>query len=183
MYESEYYKTLFQKKELNATRHWAFGGVERGSGNTFFVVMEDTSADTFINIIRQWILPNTTLISKCEKAHDHLDDNNFKDLILAYNISFIASNKVIEEESNIPGSKKIKITHEYLEYEGCLPGFLQHFMFIKSCQGQNKDLFDSLLEVISVAKGIEISTMEIDEDEEPGEVSCIYFVCFYMVNF
>jgi hypothetical protein len=34
-----------------------FGGVERGTGRTFLVAVHDRSAETLIDIIKQWILP------------------------------------------------------------------------------------------------------------------------------
>jgi len=42
---------------------WVFGGVERGSGRTFLVPVPDRTADTLMDITREWIETGTTVIS------------------------------------------------------------------------------------------------------------------------
>lgn len=42
---------------------WVFGGVERGSGNCFLVPVEKRDKDTLLNVIKDWILPGTTIVS------------------------------------------------------------------------------------------------------------------------
>jgi hypothetical protein len=51
-----------------------FGGVERGSGQTFLVAVHDRSTETLIGLIKQWILPGTTIISDCWKVYSSLPD-------------------------------------------------------------------------------------------------------------
>ena len=52
---------------------WVFGGVERGTGKCFLVVVENRTADTLLQVIRDWILPGTTIISDCWKAYDKIE--------------------------------------------------------------------------------------------------------------
>jgi hypothetical protein len=52
---------------------WVFGGVERDTGKCFLVVVENRTADTLLKVIRDWILPGTTIISDCWKAYDKIE--------------------------------------------------------------------------------------------------------------
>jgi transposase-like protein len=52
--------------------HWVFGGVERESGQTFLVPVQDRTADTLSAIIRDWIEPGTKVISDCWGAYNNL---------------------------------------------------------------------------------------------------------------
>lgn len=47
---------------------WVFGGIERESGRCFLVPVEDRSAETLVGVIKEWILPGTTIISDCWKV-------------------------------------------------------------------------------------------------------------------
>jgi transposase-like protein len=51
---------------------WVFGGVERGTGKSFYVPVENRSRDTLLPLIRRYILPGTTIISDCWRAYDAL---------------------------------------------------------------------------------------------------------------
>ena len=46
-----------------------FGGIERGTKNCFMCSVEDRKADTLIPVIKQNVLPGTTIISDCWKAY------------------------------------------------------------------------------------------------------------------
>lgn len=47
---------------------WVFGGVERGTNKCFLVLVEKRDKTTLLNIIKEWILPGTTIISDCWKV-------------------------------------------------------------------------------------------------------------------
>lgn len=49
-------------------RQWIFGGVERESGKCFLIPVEFRDKETLLTIIKQWILPGTTIISDCWKV-------------------------------------------------------------------------------------------------------------------
>ncbi|XP_017466934.1 PREDICTED: uncharacterized protein LOC108359533 [Rhagoletis zephyria] len=65
---------------------WVFGGVERGTNKCFLVPVEKRDKETLLAVIKNWILPNTTIVSDFWKAYDCLSDEgyvhfkvNFKD--------------------------------------------------------------------------------------------------------
>jgi len=52
--------------------HWVFGGIERGSRKCFMVEVADRRADTLTNVIRQYILPGTHIVSDGWRAYQNL---------------------------------------------------------------------------------------------------------------
>ena len=54
-----------------------FGGVECGSGKCFLIPVEHQDSTTLLNIIEEWILPGTTIISDCWKAYECLEEAGF----------------------------------------------------------------------------------------------------------
>ncbi|XP_036340436.1 uncharacterized protein LOC118749763 [Rhagoletis pomonella] len=51
---------------------WVFGGVERGTNKCFLVPVEKRDKETLLAVIKNWILPNTTIVSDFWKAYDCL---------------------------------------------------------------------------------------------------------------
>ena len=52
---------------------WVFGGVERDSHKCFLEPVEDRTAETLIQLIKDWILPGTTIISDCWKSYNRIE--------------------------------------------------------------------------------------------------------------
>ena len=51
---------------------WIFGGVERGTGRSFFVPVRNRTKATLTAIILAWVEPGTTIISNCWAAYNDL---------------------------------------------------------------------------------------------------------------
>ena len=66
-----------------------FGGVEPESGETFLVPVKDRSANTLMDIIRDWIEPGATVISVCWGAYRDLDSQGFKNRTVNDSIHFV----------------------------------------------------------------------------------------------
>jgi len=47
---------------------WVFGGIERITGKCFLVPVERRDKNTLLELIKQWILPGTLIISDCWKV-------------------------------------------------------------------------------------------------------------------
>ena len=56
---------------------WVFGGIERDSKNCFLSSVEDRSAEMLIPIIKEHVLPGTTIISDCWKAYARLEEEGY----------------------------------------------------------------------------------------------------------
>jgi len=67
-------KRKYNRGALRAEQQWVFGGVERGSGRCFIWPVERRDAATLLNIIRQFIVPGTTIISDMWAAYNRIDE-------------------------------------------------------------------------------------------------------------
>lgn len=68
---------------------WVFCGVEMGSGRTFLVGIHERSAETIIGLIKQFILPGTTIISDCLTAYNSLRDEGYTHFTVNHSIMFV----------------------------------------------------------------------------------------------
>ena len=68
--------------------HWVFGGVERDSGKCFFAPVANRSKEVLLDIIKQYILPGTTIYSDCWKAYNTLADEGYIHMTVNHSINF-----------------------------------------------------------------------------------------------
>ena len=71
---------------------WVFGGIERGTKNCFMCSVEDRSADTLIPVIKQNVLPGTTIISDCWKAYCRLEEEGYLHQTVNHSKEFVNKN-------------------------------------------------------------------------------------------
>jgi len=65
-------------KKVNG--NWVFGGFERESNKFFIRVVEHNDRMTLFEIIKELILPGTTIVSDCWQTYDCLSDESFINL-------------------------------------------------------------------------------------------------------
>lgn len=125
------------KRKYNRGRwldgYWIFGGIERESKKIFIVQVKDRTADELCSVIRNWILPGTTIISDMWRSYRDLSNQGFEHLTVNHSINFVdpdtgAHTNSIERiwrdvRSSIPryGTRK---KHS--------PGYLAEFLFKRS---------------------------------------------------
>lgn len=86
---SKFCRQKYKRGRLNEGQ-WVFGGVERGNARNFFVVtVENRDAETLVNIILQWILPGTTIVSDCWKDYNSLENEDFVQLRANHSVEFV----------------------------------------------------------------------------------------------
>jgi hypothetical protein len=68
-----------------------FGGIEGGSGRTFLVAVGDRSAETLLDHIKEWIKPETTIISDCWVAYRSIPRAGYNHLTVNNSIEFVDS--------------------------------------------------------------------------------------------
>lgn len=68
---------------------WIFGGFERESKKIFLVSVENRTAETLCSIIKEWILPGTTIISDCWRSYDTLGEKGFEHLKVNHKYNFV----------------------------------------------------------------------------------------------
>ncbi|XP_025264891.1 uncharacterized protein LOC112638075 [Camponotus floridanus] len=71
------------------TGKWIFGGFERGTGKAFIVPVKNRTAETLLSVIKQWILPKTTIISDMWRAYDCLNNEGFIHLTVNHSMNFV----------------------------------------------------------------------------------------------
>ncbi|GBL74686.1 hypothetical protein AVEN_243572-1 [Araneus ventricosus] len=69
-------KSKFGKRMYNRGKRvdgkWVFGGIERGSKNSFFCVVEDRTSETLIEGTKKFLKPGSTVLSDCWKSYNGL---------------------------------------------------------------------------------------------------------------
>jgi hypothetical protein len=88
--------------------HGVFGGVERGSGRTFLVAVHDRSAETLIGLIKQWILPGTTIISDCWAAYSSPRYEGYTYFTVNHSITFVDETTGAHTNTNESTWKQVK---------------------------------------------------------------------------
>jgi hypothetical protein len=61
---------------------WVFGGIERDTANFFIVPIPNQTANTLLEITKQWIHPGTNVISDCWSSYNRLGMQGFQHLIM-----------------------------------------------------------------------------------------------------
>ncbi|GFU02129.1 mitotic-spindle organizing protein 2A [Trichonephila clavipes] len=67
---------------------WVFGGIERGTNRCFFRVVERRTKEELLCVIKEWVLPGSTIVSDCWKAYKCLSDEGFKHLEVNHSVCF-----------------------------------------------------------------------------------------------
>ncbi|XP_071635498.1 uncharacterized protein [Temnothorax longispinosus] len=68
---------------------WIFGGYERDSTKIFLVAVSDRTEKTLLEIIKEWILPGTTIMSDCWKSYNCLNNEGFQHLTVNHSMNFV----------------------------------------------------------------------------------------------
>nr|XP_015839716.1 PREDICTED: LOW QUALITY PROTEIN: uncharacterized protein LOC107398813 [Tribolium castaneum] len=80
------------KRKYNRGRYldgqWVFGGIECET-KCFFVAIPDRTSETLLSIIKERILPRTTIISDCWTAYDCLSQEHYYHLIVNHSLNFV----------------------------------------------------------------------------------------------
>ena len=107
---------------------WVFGGLERGTGRVFFETVEDRGAETLLPIIKQHILPGTTIISDYWKAYSCLSNEGYTHLRVNHKLNFkdpdTGAHSTSIESSWRAAKATVASSGRKKEH---LPGFLAHF--------------------------------------------------------
>lgn len=68
---------------------WVFGGICRQTRRFFMVPVENRTSNTLLAIIKEKILPGTTIISDCWKAYDCLGNEGYQHLTVNHSVNFV----------------------------------------------------------------------------------------------
>lgn len=155
---------------------WVFGGIERGSKKCFLVPVPNRTRQTLIPIIKDWILPGTTIMSDCWRPYDSLGDEGFQHLKVNHSVSFVDPVSGACTNS-IEGTWRAAKRHyeSSSRRKNFYAGYLAKYMFFKQCRSQNEDPFVAFmkaageiynpLSAVEVKEEIEADDMETEEAE------------------
>ena len=86
-------ESKFGKRKYNVGRviegQWVFGGFCRNTRSCFVVPVENRNRETLLAIIKDRIVPETTVISDCWKAYDCLESEGFRHLAVNHSVNFV----------------------------------------------------------------------------------------------
>lgn len=129
---------------------WVFGGFERGSKKMFVCGVGERNKETLLKVIKENILPGTTIISDGLKAYDSLKDEGFTHLSVDQTQNFVdpitgAHTQNIkrcwrEVRGNVP---------KFGRKEGHLEGYLCEFLW-KNSLPDHTDRIHSFFKMVSV---------------------------------
>ncbi|KYN22649.1 hypothetical protein ALC57_04950 [Trachymyrmex cornetzi] len=80
---------------------WIFGGYERDTGKIFLVPVANRTEETLLQVIEEWILPGTTIMSDCWKSYKNLNSKNFQHLTVNHSMNFVDPDSGTIYTSNI----------------------------------------------------------------------------------
>lgn len=66
-----------------------FGGFERDSGRMFIVPVFERTKETLLNVIKEWILPGTIIMSDYWKAYKCLENEEFQHFTVNHSLNFV----------------------------------------------------------------------------------------------
>ncbi|KAF8789164.1 putative transposase-like protein like [Argiope bruennichi] len=85
-------ESKFGKRKYNKGKRvegaWVFGGVERDSNKCFMAVVPVRTSETLISVLKEWVLPGSTVMSDCWKAYDCLASEAFVHLTVNHSLTF-----------------------------------------------------------------------------------------------
>jgi hypothetical protein len=115
----------------------------------FFVPVPDRSPETLMAVIRDWIVPGTTVISGCWGAYSDLEQQGYSDLTVNHTIGFVDS---------VTGAHTNTIQSQWRHLKASLNPYnrlseyiyvMAHYMFAARCRAENVDAFTLFLRFVA----------------------------------
>jgi transposase-like protein len=128
---------------------WVFGGIERGTGRTFLVAVHDRSAETLIEIIKQWILPDTTIISDCWTAYSSLREEGYTHFTVNHSIEFVNDRNGAHNNTIESTWKHIKVLLSPYNRKADYVYILAEYMFRQRCKAEDVEPFCKFIEIVA----------------------------------
>ena len=85
-------KVSLGKRKFNRGKRvegeWVFGGTERRSGKCFKKVVPNRSKECLLNVLKEYVLPGSIVISDCWSSYNCLQDEGFVHLRVNHSLHF-----------------------------------------------------------------------------------------------
>lgn len=151
--ESKFFHRKYRRGQWRQG-HWVFGGVERLTGRCFLVEVPDRRAVTLENLVEQYLLPGTHILSDGWAAYANLDqlaNGIYTHSVVIHERNFVDPNdasvhtNVVE---NMWMRAKRKLKRQFGTSRALFPSYLHEFMFRSRFRGS--DMFSCMLATIAV---------------------------------
>jgi transposase-like protein len=128
---------------------WVFGGVERESGKTFLLPVQDRTADTLMTIIRDWIEPGTTVIIECWGANHPLGSQGYRHRTVNHSIHFVDPHTGAHTNTTEGTWHHVQVfLANYSRGEDYIY-HLAHYMFAARCKAEGAPAFLQFLHLVT----------------------------------
>lgn len=143
-----------------------FGGIELGSGRIFLVAVFDTSAETLISLIEQWIEPETEIVSKCWDPVNRLGEEGCNHLMTKHSLHFL---NYASDASTIDAEETLRNSKSNFPLQGSFEFNIVWFMFGRLCSSLKLDPFVKFLDLVRQINWTDWHASSTGEDEELKE--------------
>ena len=151
--ESKFVKRKYGKGKRKVCKDWVLGGICRETGECFMRIVKNRSKETLLAIIKEYVLPKTTIITDCYVSYNDLQkmegmeylhytvnhSKTFKDPIAGAHTNMIEGTWA-HCKRHVP---KLGLHKQFLD------GYLCRFIWFKLVKSQKLDPFLFLLQCIS----------------------------------
>ncbi|KAL1123119.1 hypothetical protein AAG570_002207 [Ranatra chinensis] len=174
-------ESKFGKRKYNRAHYegrwvlgqWVLGGIERGSGRTFLVVVDDKEPETLKDCIVRWVLPGTTIYTDCWNAKDRLGKQCYTHLTVNHALHFVDSSAGASTVGMWQHFKQS--VSGFCKAKGSFQNYLGHYLFDRLVKSDNEDVY---LRFLYIVRQIDWSTtttggtkrkLGLDSDDDDTE--------------
>ena len=143
-------ESKFGRRKHGKGEQWVFGGVERESGKTFLVPVQDRTADTLMAVISDWVEPGTTVVSDYSVAYRDLEAHGYTHETVHRTIGFVdqQTGAHINTIHSTFGHVKAYL-NAYNRKKDYIYDLAQ-YMFTARCRAENVDEFTKFIHIVSI---------------------------------
>jgi transposase-like protein len=142
-------ESKFGRRKHGKGEQWVFGGVERESGKTFLVPVQDRTADTLMAVISDWIEPGTTVISDCSVAYRGLEAQGYTHETVHRTIGFVDQQTGAHINTIQSTWRHVKAYLNAYNRKKDYIYDLAQYMFTARCKAENVDEFTKFIHIVS----------------------------------
>ncbi|GBN03536.1 hypothetical protein AVEN_146657-1 [Araneus ventricosus] len=135
-------ESKFGKRKYNRGKRvegkWVFGGIERGTTNCFFKVVEDRTAEMLIEITKKYVEPGSNVLSDCWQSYTSLKNEGYTHYTVNHSKNFKdpVTWSVIKSQFRKQGTNKCKDQFD---------SYLGEYMFRRKYGSSGKALFTTFM--------------------------------------
>jgi transposase-like protein len=142
-------ESRFGRRKRGRGEQWVFGGVERESGKTFLVPVQDRTADALMTVISDWIEPGTTVISDCSAAYRGLEAHGYTHETVNRTIGFVDQKTGAHINTIQSTWRHVKAFLNPYNRRGDYVYELAQYMFTVRCKAESVDEFTKFIHIIA----------------------------------